>query len=534
MTSRRWFWALLLVAEVLFAVQGVHLARLMLTWPDESSYLHIGYLTVTGQARPFQDDFLGSRVPLPFYVLGLSQVIWGRDLLAARLMSLALALAAVALAALVARRLAGDLAGGLAALFFASQGVIVGYFSTATYHALGGALLLGGLALILGPAPVAGPVAGMAVISLLFLTRGNLWPALPAVLAVLLWRARDRRERLLLVAAAVAVPLAFLLWSPEHVKVLAYVPVVRRWLVPDEYASTLALTDVPARSIGDRVWAVLRVGRMYEYWWLAALLLAAVAGLSSVTGRRIRALAGDRRAQLIAALLAYMFVWQIVLFWQFPKTLAAYFPTFGPLVAILLGVGYARTLTGLGDRPPLRAVVIAGLVALLVLPAVIVRHPLLPLASDVDPNPPRELAAAGRHLARLIPPGSRVFLWGDSLPLYLAGRTPYLRQIHSAQTLAQVQDREAIRHNGLWGVEEMEAWLGRDADYAVIQESLLNHYRGDPRMPVRLMEDLLARHFERIDRVADYRWFPQDVYRRRSRAEGPPPVAPLAPGPASR
>jgi 4-amino-4-deoxy-L-arabinose transferase-like glycosyltransferase len=510
------FWALVGAAELLFAVQGLHLARVMLTWPDESGYVHLGYLATTGQISLFQDDFPGLRMPLPFYIVGLSQVIWGRDLLAARLVSLALSLIAVLLVALLARRLSGDWAGGLAALFFATQGVIVGYFSTATYNALGACVLIGGLLLIVAVSAPAGPLLGMATISLLFITRTNMWPVLPAVLGILLWQTRGAWRRLLLVVAASAVPLGFLLWSPSHAKMLAYVPGLGRWLAPTGFVSTLALTDAPVRTLHDRVWAIIRILRMYEFWWLAAGVLVLLIALCWLKGRDVRPVLRGRWVWLLGLLLCYIWVWQFFFFWGFPKTLAAYFPTFAPLLPILLGVGYARLLHETGLAGGAQAATLVVLLVLLVAPVVVVRHPLLPLPTDGDASATSELAAAGAHMARLIPPGAQVFLWGDSLPLYLAGRMPYLRQIHSAQTLAVVQDPEAIRRNGLWGMVEMEAWLGKDADYAVIQVSLLEHYRNEPRMPVRAMEELLARHFEKIATVHDYRWFAFDVYRRRS------------------
>jgi 4-amino-4-deoxy-L-arabinose transferase-like glycosyltransferase len=85
-------------------------------------------------------------MPLPFYVLGASQLVWGRSLIAARLASLALGLGALILVTVIARHISGDTAGLLAAAFFATQGVLVGYLSTATYFSLSALILLTGLA----------------------------------------------------------------------------------------------------------------------------------------------------------------------------------------------------------------------------------------------------------------------------------------------------------------------------------------------------------------------------------------------------
>jgi hypothetical protein len=51
-------------------------------------------------------------MPLPFWTVGGLQVLWGRSLLAARLTGLGLGLGALALVALIARQMAGDLRAG--------------------------------------------------------------------------------------------------------------------------------------------------------------------------------------------------------------------------------------------------------------------------------------------------------------------------------------------------------------------------------------------------------------------------------------
>jgi hypothetical protein len=110
---RRWiFSSTLALAAALYCVQGRVLAERMVTWTDESAYVHLGYLSVTGQISRFQDELTGSRMPLPFWTVGGSQVLWGRSLLAARLTGLGLGLGALALVALIARQMAGDLRAG--------------------------------------------------------------------------------------------------------------------------------------------------------------------------------------------------------------------------------------------------------------------------------------------------------------------------------------------------------------------------------------------------------------------------------------
>jgi hypothetical protein len=121
-------------------------------------------------------------------------------------------------------------------------------------------------------------------------------------------------------------------------------------------------------------------------------------------------------------------------------------------------------------------------------------------------------------MRELVPPGARVFLLGDSLIPYLAGSTPYLQQIHSPETLAIVQERRGIEKGGLWGDREMELWLSKDADYAVVGPQVVDYLATRRPGQIARFRALLAEYFDRIGRVDDYRWLVYDIYVRRSRA----------------
>lgn len=512
------YWLGLTLLCVAFVVYGAWLAQRLVTWTDESAYVYHGYLAASGQISLFQDEMTGSRMPLPFWVTGWSQVVFGRSLLAARLVSLGIGVAAVCLTAALGRRIAGDWGGLLAAAFLVSQGVIVGYLVTGTYHALAAAILLGGLALTVRDGQPWHRTAGMMVLSLLFLTRTNLWPILPAAVVVLWFTARGWRERAWIILAATAVPAAFFLWDARHLKVLAYVPLARRLVRPLGYPLGWSLVDVPTYAVSERLRVAVRLGRMYEYWALALLLLGALLIVCWWRGRPIRAFVGDARARLVAAGIVYITFFQILMLWDWPKAIVAWFPSYAPLVPVLLGAGFALVLRDGGWRGGGRAAIGAALALLLVAPAVIIRHPLLPAGPDAAARPMRELAAAAAHMRELVPPGARVFLLGDPLIPYLAGSTPYLQQVHSTNTLAVVQERSGIEKGGLWGDREMEFWLSKDADYVVIQPQEVDYLATRRPGQIARFRALLGEHFDHVGRVADYRWFVYDVYVRRGRA----------------
>src|SRR5712691_11787694 len=178
------------VMVVVYLVLGVFYSRTLITWDDESSFLALGQMALAGQIALFQDEMTGQRMPLPFYVLGASQVLFGRSLWVARLVSLGLGLGALLATVAVARRVGGDLAGVLAGLLVATQGTIVGYFATATYHSVTALILITAVWILLKEKLAWRAAIGMTIASLLFFTRTNLFPALPFFLVWALCLAR--------------------------------------------------------------------------------------------------------------------------------------------------------------------------------------------------------------------------------------------------------------------------------------------------------------------------------------------------------
>jgi len=120
-----------------------------------------------------------------------------------------------------------------------------------------------------------------------------------------------------------------------------------------------------------------------------------------------------------------------------------------------------------------------------------------------------------RRLERTIPAGSRVFLLGDSMPLYLADRLPYVRQIlHPATLAAHDEDSWLVARNGVWGRDQIEEWLTRDATYAVIGPRWIEAFRPNRTRNIERIEELLVAHFSRIAILDDYFEIPYHVYRR--------------------
>ena len=220
----------------------------------------------TTGASVFQDELPGHRMPLPFYVIGATQALVGPTLWGARLLSIAIGLTTLALLVWIVRRIEGQRAAVLAALLFATQGVLVGYFATAVYISMTASILLAGVWLMIQRDVPWHATLAMAVTSLLFFTRTNLFPAIPFFLVWALAVARRPVERLLIVAVAVLPPAVFLLSDPLHLKLLAHVPLIGRVVEPLGYKSVFELQELSPPGLRHQLAGIALVARRYESW----------------------------------------------------------------------------------------------------------------------------------------------------------------------------------------------------------------------------------------------------------------------------
>lgn len=446
---------LLVILIAVWCLQQIFLACALVPDIDEGGYLLIGRAAVRGELGLYDDALLGHRTPLPYYLVGVSQ-LFGRSLLAGRLASSVCGLLALGLVYALARRLHGAEAGALALVVATGSGVLAGAFAQASYHGLlAAAVVL--LALLIHERRHVGAVS---VGVILFFIR----PIAGVVLLGLLpwaWHRQAWRTRAL-VSAVVIVPLAVFFASPTHWKLFAYVPGL---------ASLVhGLGYVPVRVLDESEgWgAALRlVARWYKVWLLlAAGALLAPSALRACRGPLI----------LFVALVGG----HLLVLANHPTWGVAYIVSFLPLLAVWLGVAWASQA-----RPWRLALLPVVALAPLVSPS-----PFLPRAVVWSVARANDVAD---DLRQRVPAGAHMFLFGSAVPLYLADRPPYLRQVSHLYAVSDNPNTLELQRSGQWGAHEIGAWLGHEAAYALIDETSLAAQRthGD------LMRGLLAQHFRR-------------------------------------
>ncbi len=507
---------LLLAASV---TQSLFFAWALVPDPEEEMYLYLGKLALTGRISLFQDELVGNRMPLPYYLAGLSQLVFPRSLVAGRLFSAALGLLCLVLVWRIATHLGGELAGILALLFAATQSLLIGYFDVVSYNSLVSFILLSALFLYLCSAWAYRRIAAITLVSLLFFARTTVMPLVPLALGYFLWTARDRSERILLLAIVAVPPVAFFATDVNHWKLLAYVPILDKLAGWFGFASNrgaafetvnVAAGENPAKM------AVLLFARWYRAWIIVAFAVLIISAVDVATRRTLRWLIGNRGVNIVAAVVLYLALWQLLIMGRWKLQLAVgYFPSFAVMAAICLGCWAAALMSASGRAPGLRAAGLLGLCVFFLLAPAQSRPPMLPLRVSWRDPPVTVLYRLASDLGRAIPPTAHIFHLGGPLGLYIAGLEPYLRQERDFATLAYPAGMANGANSGFWGQAEIVEWLSRDADYAVVVPARVAFYRKQPlNSTLHLIESLLAAHFTRVA-VIERSTYLYEVYRRK-------------------
>lgn len=514
-------WPIILLLVLAYGVFGTFSAWLLVTHDYETEYLGLGRLAVEGILNLYQDEMTGQWMPLPFYVYGPTQVVFGPTLIVPRLLSLAIGGVALVLMFALASRWCGMLAGITAVALLCTHGGVIGDFSTVQFASLVAVCHLGGLYLLFCVRKWWHRYAAMLVFSTLFLIKPNYWVSIPFVLVYLLWTSQSLRERLVLIGITALVPAVFFVSDVGHLKVLAYVPFADRWVEPLGYRSVHALLEDPASlSYSDYVttlWPTSAWQRLLQplmtlplatrRFGLWLVLFTILLGVARWRAGGWRATLGSSfgPVMLTMSLFGSLVLAQFVVMGPYAKQAIGYVGPVTPLFLIVLACLFAKVWEHPTCPASTRVGAAGALILVLMASPWIHRSANLPRRISLDGATVPALRRIAGRLQTLIPPGEhRVFLLGDALVVHLADRRTYLRQFHQWWIVfTSLPDSTRYARAGMWGPAELELWLGQDAQYAIVRNRAAEFYRKRPAYDrvMRRMEQLLAERFVLLDTV---------------------------------
>src|SRR5262249_26909247 len=366
---------------------------------------------------------------------------------------------------LFATKIGGRLCGILTLLFVITDSALIGFFAQTSYHTLTSFFLLIALYLVFATELRHRHVLAMVACSCLFFPRTLMMPLIPIAMLYLLWREKNGVDRLAIVAAAIAPPLAFFLYDQRHLKLLAYVPLLSASVRSYGYQSPMRMMT-PLRYDPDNtpLGAVLVLLRWSNPSVVPALALGASAVALALRRRDLGAFFSSRAINVTIVVAMYLSVMHLLGSRGSWTGSVGYIASFGILGAILLGFGFATLIEHYGATPGYRRGLLLSLPVLFLLAPLASPPPALPSAVSWNHPATRAFASLANALRRTIPADAQIFNLGATQTLYAAGLTPYLRQNFGFNTLSSMLDDRVRRRSGLWGEPEIQEWLGHGAD----------------------------------------------------------------------
>jgi len=366
-----------------YSIFGIFFAYVLKSHDYEIEYLVLGSLAVRGEIGLYQDELTGQWAPLPFWLYGFTQVVFGPSLFLPRLLSLGLGVAVIVLVFRIGERWAGLVGGAVAAALVVTHGFTVGRFGTVDFASLAALVHLTGVYVLFCTKWRRRECIAMAVFSLIFLVKPNYWPTIPFVLMFLLWRSRSWGSRVALTLTTLVLPAIFFALDPTHLKLLAYIPVVRTLVAPLGYHPWFSLIEDAAdlgSSYFQATWESTFAGRVallarsvlfllkrYATWLVLLSGLLLLEGYHARRPAATRVPSAPRGIGFVTSLFIYLVACQFVILGPWSKQAVGYVSAIAPLLAIAIGFLTGRVLQRTALAPAVRGGLVAALVAALVL-----------------------------------------------------------------------------------------------------------------------------------------------------------------------
>jgi Dolichyl-phosphate-mannose-protein mannosyltransferase len=233
---------LALLGLILYLIQAVVYAHILLPNLDEGSYLYKGFLYATGVYRPFQPyGFWINKMYLSFFIWGWVQAVFAPGLLAPRYAAVFFGIVSLLGVWIVSRRLGNRWLATIAVWVLALNPALIGTYSTARSEVLVICMLTWVLVLCLGEErPVWQIIASAFLTGIMILTRENMVFVLPLLILYVFWQHGRKKGILALITVFVVLLIGHIIYWPGILYLW------ERWLP----ASLLHLLGQPRQDLG--------------------------------------------------------------------------------------------------------------------------------------------------------------------------------------------------------------------------------------------------------------------------------------------
>jgi hypothetical protein len=178
------------IGWVVYFIQAWIYAHIQTSFRDEGGYLYIGDLYARGIYRPFQDyGPIRQYAPLAYLIPGQIEAWFGASLKTGRFLSVVCGLMMVIGLWLIAKRLGGKWLGAAVVWGTALTPISIQIYSLALSQALVACILAWSLFFVLGEKrPIWQIITGSFLAGIVVMTRQNLIPLIPLLIAYVFWQ----------------------------------------------------------------------------------------------------------------------------------------------------------------------------------------------------------------------------------------------------------------------------------------------------------------------------------------------------------
>jgi hypothetical protein len=216
LTRIQWPELIALLGLILYTIQALVYAHLLLPNLDEGSYLYKGYLLAEGLYKPFQPyGFWINKMYLSFFIWGWVQALFMPGLLAPRYVAVFLSVLSLLGLWIVSRRMGNRWLAAIAVWVLALDPTLIGTYSTARSQVLVICMLTWVLVFSLGAERPVWQIVGSAFLTgIMILTRENMVFIIPLLILYIFWQHGRKKGFLALITIFVVLFIGHIIYWP--------------------------------------------------------------------------------------------------------------------------------------------------------------------------------------------------------------------------------------------------------------------------------------------------------------------------------
>ena len=216
LTRIQWPELIALLGLILYTIQALVYAHLLLPNLDEGSYLYKGYLLAEGLYKAFQPyGFWINKMYLSFFIWGWVQALFMPGLLAPRYVAVFLSVLSLLGLWIVSRRMGNRWLAAIAVWVLALDPTLIGTYSTARSQVLVICMLTWVLVFSLGAERPVWQIVGSAFLTgIMILTRENMVFIIPLLILYIFWQHGRKKGFLTLITIFVVLFIGHIIYWP--------------------------------------------------------------------------------------------------------------------------------------------------------------------------------------------------------------------------------------------------------------------------------------------------------------------------------